>query len=319
MVYMSPAEKHPLGTEDKTMLELYRELWGKGETGIIFEGRCNIPLLPTVDTQIAISIQSDQESRHARLNAGVGMDMGASPYPFKYLQLPEGLALPRFEDALRPHTNLLIRNCYETTLHLILERGVSTAVLGGPGTGEYTPISPFFLLIGDTGKSFFLLYVLVRKLLAAEPVSYQSKPGTVHCFTAKGAFAHIGDEQLLEDETMWHLLDLNNQVSEIPYPTYSGGGFMILATSPRASRYKEWIKYTGGQKLWIGPVSWEEMYIMAYVAIHDRCPNLLILSQSQPLIHSCGPNQQRPRSSTGLPEIWAHPKNLPQTCWHQMV
>jgi hypothetical protein len=224
MPYILLRDNLPLRKEDENMQKLYDKLWGKKEEtpNIILHRSYQVPRLPSMnsDAQIVLNtqvgaIQGDEEPNLASIDPDV--EMGTEPTLYTCIQLPDGLTLPKaaYEP---PRRTLLVRSCYEEILAAIPPDEPRAAVLGGPGIGKHIriPIPPaFFRLNRDTGKSCLLLCLLVKSLLAAEPVSYQSRLGFVYCFTALGAYVHLGDDPLDEEKDILHLIDLNDSIERV--------------------------------------------------------------------------------------------------------
>ncbi|KAG2028449.1 hypothetical protein BDR03DRAFT_1019786, partial [Suillus americanus] len=83
-------------------------------------------------------------------------------------------------------TSMIIRSVYETFFHKISTNERNLVVHGSAGIG----------------KTYFLLYALVKRLLARQPVTYQidQSDSIVLCFTADGFFA------LPEENSEYHPL-----------------------------------------------------------------------------------------------------------------
>ncbi|KAG2135092.1 hypothetical protein DEU56DRAFT_807735 [Suillus clintonianus] len=116
-------------------------------------------------------------------------------HPFKF----DAIDLSRCPGATLPNgaTSMIIRPVYETFFHKISNNERNIVVHGSAGIG----------------KTYFLLYVLVRRLLARKPVTYQvDQPGSsVLCFTADGFFALPEENSeyhsLFQCEDVLHLID----------------------------------------------------------------------------------------------------------------
>jgi hypothetical protein len=235
-----------LDNNEMIMLKLYEALWGqrrKHGLEVIFQDQCKVP--------------------HAEDHID-DMVVDNSKHSFRYIELPDDVAFPATDGTLKPpRTKLLIRPCYEKILKHLIKTDKSVAVLGGPGIGECIKLNSIIpQLTRGTGKTLLLSYILVKKLLAAESVAYQSQHGTVFCFNVEGVFAYTDTQDLPEDSTRWHLVDSNAGLDTLPY-RYLDLGHVVQATSPRISRYKDWLKYAGGREIWMEPFSWEEMYVTA--------------------------------------------------------
>jgi hypothetical protein len=139
MSYILLVNKSPLYEEDMRMQKLYERLWDKrNEVKVILDDSYKVPQLPSMDLD-----------GQAVLSTQVGVDPDIEMYtephatPYKFVQLPDGLALPTIARE-PPRETILVRSCYDEILDIILRERSPAAVLGSPGIGEhilYRPLS----------------------------------------------------------------------------------------------------------------------------------------------------------------------------------
>ncbi|TPX36095.1 hypothetical protein SeLEV6574_g08093 [Synchytrium endobioticum] len=110
-------------------------------------------------------------------------------------------------------------------------------------------------IVGNAGigKSLFLKYVLIERLLDALPTAIQRI-----CLTTIIFPILVSDTSNITKPT-WALVDSN---AEVVIPCH---GFVentqvliIQATSPKLARYKEWTKHAGALLYYMNTWTWEE-------------------------------------------------------------
>jgi hypothetical protein len=116
------------------------------------------------------------------------------------------------------------------------------------------------------GKTYFLSYALVRRLYERKPTTYQANASFVYWFSEKGfrslpAANHLPPDALTEDT--WHLVDSNMHLESIPVNLEETLGQIIQASSPQPKRYKEWAKQKSAKELYLEPLEWGELYVIA--------------------------------------------------------
>jgi len=102
-----------------------------------------------------------------------------------------------------------------------------------------------------SGKTLFLVYILVLRLGQRKPVAVQFLDGNSFyaLFNDTVSFHRFDDPALLkEGPSVWALCD-SNQYITIPGSIFAGcqGVRIIQTTSPKASRWKEWSKQVGAE------------------------------------------------------------------------
>jgi hypothetical protein len=96
------------------------------------------------------------------------------------------------------------------------------------------------------GKSTFLLYLLLHRLENRLPTAVQFGPTYFIIFDKHGAAVCPHD---LEDPRLgecWALTDSNEDVLHPCRAFKVKAKLVVLASSPKPDRWKEWIKQTGG-------------------------------------------------------------------------
>jgi hypothetical protein len=95
------------------------------------------------------------------------------------------------------------------------------------------------------GKSTFLLYLLLHRLENRLPTAVQFGPTYYIIFDKQGVAVRSLDVEDLRLGECWALTDSNDQVLQ-PCPAFKSlAKFVILASSPKPKRWKEWKKQTG--------------------------------------------------------------------------
>ena len=101
-----------------------------------------------------------------------------------------------------------------------------------------------------TGKSYFLLYVFIRRLRNAEPVAVQVAPSSFLLFTNDGVFRSTASEQwsLWPHEGIWMLSNAEEE-NWYPIPCFFGhhSGFVVQAAASSKTSWKEWTKEYNGE------------------------------------------------------------------------
>jgi hypothetical protein len=126
-----------------------------------------------------------------------------------------------------------------------------------------------------TGKSFGLYFYLLQNLLAAQPIALQTDTDSFFLFVESGAHlvrftsntaiydiqSHL--KQLGCMEGMIALVD-SSEISPSPAPIFSNHRFpfyIVQATAPRPSRWKDWVEQSSATVLVMEPWSWHEIFI----------------------------------------------------------
>jgi len=194
------------------------------------------------------------------------------PGGFEFIDL--GAYFPAFQSFFAGkliHDKLLVRNEYRMTLEA-LETNTYKAgayVTGQPGIGESRTTfgAPVDTCLFLSGKTIFLMYLIVLRLGKRKPVAVQSLDGDFFYafFTDTVGFWALNDSTPLKDcPSVWALCDSNKAV-ESPAGFFKGrqGVRIIQTTPPKASRWKEWSKQVGAQPYIMDIWSEEEVVHLA--------------------------------------------------------
>ncbi|TPX47861.1 hypothetical protein SeLEV6574_g02414 [Synchytrium endobioticum] len=136
----------------------------------------------------------------------------------------------------------------------------SRAVVGSPGIG----------------KSVFLVYVLIERLLAGKPTALQFEPDGYYYFNVSGVkfYAQAVECPSSYENPTWALADSNEDVA-IPCVGFRRSSFAVIvqATSPRVARYKSWVKHreVNNGIYYMNNWTWEEI---AYYGCEVRRLNM---------------------------------------------
>jgi hypothetical protein len=99
------------------------------------------------------------------------------------------------------------------------------------------------------GKTTFLFYLLLYRLEKKLPTAIQLDYEYYFIFDEQGAAVHPVSERDMRLKKCWALTDSNSMVVR-PCPAFSSlAKYVILASSPRPQRWKEWIKEDDGSRI----------------------------------------------------------------------
>ncbi|KAG1827248.1 uncharacterized protein BJ212DRAFT_40808 [Suillus subaureus] len=129
------------------------------------------------------------------------------------------------------------------------------------------------------GKSHFLAYILVKRLLARQPVTYQIDQlhSSVMCFTADGFFTlpQEGSEYhpLFQREDVWHLVDSTHE-DPTTHPNTTHTQALMWGTRGKAIFTTFWLDsfgfkidwspgYEVSLQRWMKPCTWDEIVAMS--------------------------------------------------------
>ncbi|KAG1756298.1 uncharacterized protein EDB91DRAFT_1091780 [Suillus paluster] len=182
-------------------------------------------------------------------------------HPFTF----DSIDLSRHPDAVLPNgaTSMLIRSEYELFFDNISAIERNFIVHGSAGIG----------------KTHFLAYVLIRRLLACQPVTYQiDQPGTsVLCFTADGFFTLSEEDNeyhpLFQSEDVWHLVD-STHYNPVTHTNTDHTQTLMWGTCGKAIFTTFWpdslgfnIEWSPGYDValrqWMAPCTWDEIFAMS--------------------------------------------------------
>lgn len=133
---------------------------------------------------------------------------------------------------------------------------------------------PFFSLNIPEGKTCFLYYVLVLRLIQSQPTVFQDNFGTVSIIDDE-----VREWGSLDGRDVLALVDADNQYCEPDDTILANDNYRVLLTSsPRETDNRKWMEQycSGGDVLVMRPCSLEEIIIMAFVLLSDSFHDLTI-------------------------------------------
>ena len=74
-----------------------------------------------------------------------------------------------------------------------------------------------------------------------------------------------------DDETVWHLVDSNENLTTIPPILQFSLGKIIQAASSELNRHHEWVKQRNALTWWMSPPAWQEIYVAVYINTSFDC------------------------------------------------
>ncbi|KAG1756735.1 uncharacterized protein EDB91DRAFT_1094168 [Suillus paluster] len=172
-------------------------------------------------------------------------------------------------------TSMLIRSEYE----LFFER--------------ISAIERNFIMHGSAGigKTHFLAYLLVRRLLARQPVTYQvDQPDScVMCFTADGFFTLPEENSeyhpLFQRKDVWHLVDSahedptthpnTNHTKALMWGTCGKAIFTTFGPGSLGSNVEWSPGYDVSLRRWMKPCTWDEIFAMSALTADKHDPEAL--------------------------------------------
>ncbi|KZT03447.1 uncharacterized protein LAESUDRAFT_762019 [Laetiporus sulphureus 93-53] len=240
--------------------------------------------------------------------------------PLRVLTLPELSVKPQA---------MLVREEYEEALQHVDLRYAShpsggVLITGHPGIG----------------KSLFLQYVLVMRILQGEPILYQHQPDCVYLFHGKGVFRLPTDRleavsraaQLEQFSDAFALVDVSGELEEPAKNLLSQRSpfFLIAAVPPRTGE-RPWMRMRNMKRFVMKPWSWVEIFIGNTLQRRQLSEAVLfdIFTKFGPVPRVCyqfaeGPlldedMEDRNKRVLALCEIVrsAYPINVPQLMDHQ--
>jgi hypothetical protein len=176
------------------------------------------------------------------------------PNPVESVYVPETMEVLRLPVTLSSIRDVMVRDDYPEAMKAVegyaSAKTKSVVIVGHPGIGRtmfsigqarvliYTP--PYL------GKTTMLYYILVRRLLEQKPTVLQINNQHLFLFNANGVKAISSATHLYpkseEYQGAWALVDMNPYVqapAEMLGP--NSPFFLIMASSPRASRW-QWVQ-----------------------------------------------------------------------------
>ena len=207
---------------------LHRRYWGKGDEGWKAIYKRGSITVPDLDEPMPGSSASPTEAMTE----------------YEFLDLGPG-----FESFFAGNDTML-KEYLETLSHLteLCERGHGGAVLTGqPGVG----------------KTIFLYYVLVRRVLNAQITAFEDRPDQVYLPGPRFESMQVISSQHYPGA--WALSDSNDSLIK-PNPSFTLQAscfFTLQAASPQPKRWYGWPKYREAAIVAIDLWSWTELYIGA--------------------------------------------------------
>jgi hypothetical protein len=186
------------------------------------------------------------------------------PNPVESVDVPETMEVLRLPITFSSISEIMVRGDYVEAMKDIegysSGKTKSVIIVGHPGIGRtmisirqarvliYTP--------HQLGKTTLLYYILVKRLLEQKPTILQINTQHLFLFNANGVKAISSSTQLYpkseEYQRAWALVDINQHVqtpAEMLGP--NSPFFLIMASSPRASRW-QWVqRYRAPVAFWL--------------------------------------------------------------------
>jgi hypothetical protein len=168
----------------------------------------------------------------------------------------------------------LVRQEYEEALEAIdVCEGTQNAVVvvGHPGIGV---VLTFYLkrrthlTLSCSGKTIFLYYVLVLRLLSRSPTLFQYENESIVFFNEDGVTRLSPKSMLRPSSATWALVDANPSVLQPAAMLLRDGApfFTIVASSPRSAKWDQLAHYKPPFTLWfMKPFTLGEL-VEAYVS-----------------------------------------------------
>ncbi|KDQ14442.1 hypothetical protein BOTBODRAFT_55303 [Botryobasidium botryosum FD-172 SS1] len=236
------------------MIELRRSLWGRGNEYLS-------DLCHTIDTQALHDAFGPWDTPSPQVPSFAGQD-GSLPFHFSSPHdiAPEDYAIPpdrtfTFLDVSRiPFvpgrlSHILIRDEYGSTFEYLCSMprdacgGVT--ICGQPGIG----------------KSLFLYYVLIRRLLLGLPIALQVAPEEVLLFLESGTYL-IRDQDTMNfiPGDIWALVDFSSGVGQPAlFLTYPSPSFFIVQAASFRAEDMDWHRDKNGEAFYMRPWGWDEI------------------------------------------------------------
>ena len=239
-------------SDDKVAFALHSYLWGKAENrlGVINPVTERIPHLGL-----------------SPATSGVNLRVG-SKVKFQFMDLANVPGWPNGE-RVAVATYFLIRGEYEQLdqfLHDDKHAGRDILLLGHPGIGLWM-FQVFEAITNYTasGKTVYLTYSLVKRLAEGRPTFFCAQETRRYLFQASGVYKVSGEAfgvsraSFIEDQSdnTLCLYDLNANQKEF---INTRGWRVVVASSPKEERYKEWAKQANAVKFVMRTWPWREIY-----------------------------------------------------------
>ncbi|KAF9513103.1 hypothetical protein BS47DRAFT_988844 [Hydnum rufescens UP504] len=239
---------HGLGdsdTEACCLRAFCEKYWNRGD-----EGRAEIYKIESVEVPFMVR---DNESDLYESESGLDNDGCTLRIPYESLSLGSvGHDFPDFFD--HGYSSILVRREYHDMFTHISnlckkgDRGV--VVTGSPGIG----------------KTIFLYFLLVERILQGRPTALQRNPDRVILITNTGKVQIIPDKKHMDPQGfpgVWGLVDSNDSLMK-PHWVFTDSHsqfFLVHSCPPQPVRWKAWRKKFSASIAVMKPWSWEEFYI----------------------------------------------------------
>jgi hypothetical protein len=172
-------------------------------------------------------------------------------------------------------SKILVRNEYLEMLKLITDlfdcpfRSKGIVVTGQPGIGKYpiwVDIEQYIDTVFTVGKTVFLHYVLIDRILNGLVTAYQIDSKRAFLFLGPNHVRKISADEILDPEVYdraWALVDSNANLDSPreEFVNMFSKFFVVNTSSPQPQRWKSWKKYQSASLTVMRPWSWKEMYI----------------------------------------------------------
>jgi hypothetical protein len=118
----------------------------------------------------------------------------------------------------------------------------------------------------STGKTVFLQYLLVERILDGLPTAYQMDSQKLFLFLGAQDVQIFTERDMLDPEiyeNAWALVDSNGGLEAPRYDLVKPNSkfFVVQATSPQPRRWKSWKKERSASMVIMNPWSWKELFI----------------------------------------------------------
>jgi hypothetical protein len=262
--------------QEHRLRRLCQRYWGKGDEGrreIYKQNTSTVPHIGSDETDGVSNV----------VNVGDGTTDISGDVTYRYIDLGPDLT-PFFGR----YSTILLRQEYPAVLRHLRDvqsepNTGGAVVTGQPGIGQ-----PSRRLLNnsdnwDIGKSFFLYYILIERVLDAEPTLFQldSKRAFMLFGQADVCVHHLERIDTEKYPGAWALVDSNASINEPrgELCVFESRFFLIQATSPQPSRWKEWAKQRDAPLVVMEAWSWQELYIGGFVHAIPLC--ILVFIESR--------------------------------------
>ncbi|KAF5379246.1 hypothetical protein D9615_006049 [Tricholomella constricta] len=220
------------------------------------------------------------------------------------VDVPESCILLHLSDEDRGEydlnvSSILIREDYLKTLQDICHFAAHSELPDTGSRSDKSPIAfsnPFLnnkivsmsiavILLGHPGigKSLWLIFVLVLRILAGCPTIFHFRSNTCYLFNAQGLYKiNLADEEFIDAQhhfrkvvspQYWCLVDSNHSVPDVPPQLSQTRAFILQVASPRFDRV-DWVKKHGSTTC-------------RYFMMNPTLPELIMGRTLQPLETRC--------------------------------